>query len=89
MLVNLGQADPCVTVDESIYELAKRIQWHVPALQDVTVRLGGFHRAKYFLGVIGKLGLVRYYKMLIYMARHRLKVITIKLCCCSSSIKKR
>ena len=33
MLVNLGQADPCVTVDESIYELAKRIQWHVPALQ--------------------------------------------------------
>ena len=54
MLVNLGQADPCVTVDESIYELAKRIQWHVPALQDVTVRLGGFHRAKNFLGIIGK-----------------------------------
>ena len=54
MLNSLGQEDPCVTVDESIYQIAKQIQWRIPFLQDVTVRLGGFHRAKNFLGVIGK-----------------------------------
>ena len=54
MLINLGQSDPCITVDESIYAIAKKIQWQVPALQDITIRLGGFHRAKNFLGIIGK-----------------------------------
>ena len=54
MLINLGQKDPCVTVDEAVYQLAKQVQWLVPALQDITVRLGGFHRAKNFLGVLGK-----------------------------------
>ena len=54
MLINLGQKDPCVTVDEAVYQLAKQVQWFVPALQDITVRLGGFHCAKNFLGVLGK-----------------------------------
>ena len=34
---------------------AKRIQWAIsPELDSVIARLGGFHRAKNFLGVIGK-----------------------------------
>ena len=34
---------------------AKRIHWAIsPELDNVIVRLGGFHRAKNFLGVIGK-----------------------------------
>ena len=54
MVTNLGQEDVCVTVDESIYQIAKQIQWKVPSLESLTIRLGGFHRAKNFLGVIGK-----------------------------------
>ena len=54
ILTNIGQTDPCVTVDESIYQLAKQVQWCTPTLQDITIRLGGFHRAKNFMGVIGK-----------------------------------
>ena len=54
MLYQLGQKHPCVTVDESIYQMVKKIQWQVPTLNDVTVRLGGFHRAKNFLGIFGK-----------------------------------
>ena len=54
ILTNIGQRDPCITVDESVYELAKKVQWSTPSLQDLTLRLGGFHRAKNFLGVIGK-----------------------------------
>ena len=54
MLCSIGQEDTCGTVDESIYQIANQIQWKVPALQDITGRLAGFHRAKNFLGVIGK-----------------------------------
>ena len=54
MLTNLGQQDVCITIDESIYEIAKKLQWTVDSLKSVTLRLGGFHRAKNFLGVIGK-----------------------------------
>ena len=54
MLTSSGQFDPCLTLDESIYQMAKEIQWRVPFLQDLTVRLGGFHRIKNFMGVIGK-----------------------------------
>ena len=54
ILNNLGQKYPCVTVDEAIYRLAKQVQWTVPSLEEVTIRLGGFHRAKNFCGVIGK-----------------------------------
>ena len=49
MLKNLGQPDPCITLDEAIYQLAKQVQWTAPYLEDVTVRLGGFHRAKTFV----------------------------------------
>ena len=54
MLTKLGQPDPCVTVDEAVYQLAKKVQWNVPRLQNITVRMGGFHRAKNFTSVIGK-----------------------------------
>ena len=54
MLQNLGQLDHCVTVDEAIYKLVKQIQWAKPTLADMVVRLGGFHRAKNFAGIIGK-----------------------------------
>lgn len=54
MLTSLGQTDPCITVDESIYQMSKEIQWTVPTLQNLTIRLGGFHRIKNFLGIIGK-----------------------------------
>ena len=54
ILLNLGQTDPCVTVDELVYKLAKIVQWNMPHLQNITIRLGGFHRAKNFTGVIGK-----------------------------------
>lgn len=54
MLVNLGQEDCCITVDESIYQMAKQIQWRVETVQHLTIRLGGFHRAKNFMGVLGK-----------------------------------
>ena len=30
ILTKLEQEDPCVTVDESIYQIAKQIQWRVP-----------------------------------------------------------
>ena len=51
-LTNLGQIDLYITVDEFTYAVAKKIQWQVPALRDI--RLGGFHRAKTFLVIIGK-----------------------------------
>ena len=54
ILRNLGQQDPCVTVDELVYKLAKIVQWNMPQLQHITIRMGGFHRAKNFTGVIGK-----------------------------------
>ena len=31
ILEKIGQEDPCVTDDESIYHIAKTLQWHVPA----------------------------------------------------------
>ena len=43
-----------LTVDEGIYELTKEVQWKVsPQFKDMIIRLGGFHWAKTFLGVIG------------------------------------
>ena len=29
ILTNLGQPDPCVTLDEAIYQLAKQVQWKI------------------------------------------------------------
>ena len=37
MLINIGQKDTCVTLDESIFQLAKEIHWSVPYLQDMTI----------------------------------------------------
>ena len=60
MLINLKKifanigVEPCVTVDEAIYQLVKQIQWTDATLEDIVVRMGGFHRAKNFCGVIGK-----------------------------------
>ena len=42
-LYQLDQNDLCVTVDESIYQMVNKFQWQIPALNDVVVRLGGFH----------------------------------------------
>ena len=72
MLTSLGQGDPCLTVDESIYQLAKQVQWCTPFLQDMTIRLGGFHRAKNFLGIIGKR--MRSTGLLNYLVKPKLKV---------------
>ena len=54
ILINLGQPDPCVTVDEAIYQRAKQVHWIVLSLGYVTLRLGRFHRAKHFCGIIEK-----------------------------------
>ena len=52
---SLHQNNVVVTFDEAIYSDAKRIQWAVsPELDNIVIRLGGFHRAKNFIGVIGK-----------------------------------
>ena len=43
-----------ITVHEAIYSRGKKIQWHFPTeFDDVILRLGGFHIAPNFLGVIG------------------------------------
>ena len=55
MLSKLNQNHQVLTVDEGIYEIAKEGQWEVsPQFEDMIIRLGGFHRAKKFLGVIGR-----------------------------------
>ena len=54
ILTNLGQPDPCVTVDEAIYQLTKQVHWIVRSLEYITLRLGRFHRAKHFWGIIIK-----------------------------------
>ena len=51
----LGQYETVVTFDEALYCKAKELVWANPEqLSSVVVRLGGFHIAKNFLGVIGK-----------------------------------
>ena len=55
MLTHLGQHHPVITLDEKIYALAKEIQWaNYYELKDMVIRLEGFHRAKNFMGIIGK-----------------------------------
>ena len=53
-LTNLGQPDPCVILDEALCQLAKQVHWIVASLGYVTLRLGRFHRAKSYCGIIGK-----------------------------------
>ena len=47
MLQNTGQSDISITVDQSIYQIAKQIQWVDLSLADIIIRLGGFRIAKY------------------------------------------
>ena len=52
MLNNIGQDPALITCDEGVYSLSKEAQWQVvPQLDSVILRLGGFHRAKNFVGV--------------------------------------
>ena len=46
MLQNIGQSDIAIAGDQSIYQIAKQIQWVIPSLADTIIRLGGFHVAK-------------------------------------------
>ena len=53
--IHLRQTNPVVTFDEDLYATAKQIQWAVsPESDNMVIRLGGFHMAKNFIGVIGK-----------------------------------
>ena len=45
---------PMCTVDEAIYQLTKQVHWIVRSLEYITLRLGRFHRAKHFWGIIIK-----------------------------------
>ena len=56
MLNNIGQNPAIITCDEGIYSLSEEAQWQVvPQLLDsVIFHLGEFHRAKTFVGFIGK-----------------------------------
>ena len=55
MLTHLGQHHPVITLDEKIDAPAKEIQWtNYYELKDMVIRLGGFHRAINFMGIIGK-----------------------------------
>ena len=46
MLQNIEQTEISITVDQSIYQIAKQIQWVNLSLADIIIRLGGFHIAK-------------------------------------------
>lgn len=50
----IGQYPTIITCDEAVYALAKEVLWSVKELDSVVLRMGGFHRTKNFLGVIGK-----------------------------------
>ena len=55
ILNNIGQDPTIITCDEGIYSLSKEAQWQVvPQLDSVILRLGGFYKAKNFVGVIGR-----------------------------------
>ena len=44
----------CRTLDQSIYQIVKQIQWVDPSLAEIIIQLGGFHIVKTCNGVIGK-----------------------------------
>ena len=55
MLTTISQRNPILTLDEGIYEIVKKIQFQSsPRFDHMVIRLGGFHQAKNFVGVIGK-----------------------------------
>ena len=50
----LGQTKTVITLDQVLYHKAKELVWLLPEkLSDVIVRLGAFHTAMNFLGVLG------------------------------------
>ena len=55
MLTHLGQHHHVITLDEKIDAPAKGIQWtNYDDLKDMIIRLGGFHKAINFMGIICK-----------------------------------
>ena len=50
----IGQYPTIITCDEAVYALTKKVLWSVKELDSVVLRMGGFHRTKNLLGVIGK-----------------------------------
>ena len=51
----LGQQVTVVTFDLLIYMKVKQIQWRYPEdIADVIIRMGGFHIALNYLGLMGK-----------------------------------
>ena len=55
MLNKIGMSSYVVSCDEAVYQICKEIQWKTKnEFEDMVFRLGGFHIAKNFLGVIGK-----------------------------------
>ena len=46
MLQNIGQSDISITVDQSIYQIVKQIQWVDQSLADIIIQLGGYNREK-------------------------------------------
>ena len=55
MLNKIGMSSYIVNCDGAVYEICKEIQWKTKSeFDDMAFRLGCFHIAKNFLGVIGK-----------------------------------
>ena len=55
MLNKIGMSSYVVSCDEAVYQICKEIQWKTKnEFEHMLFRLGGFHIAKNFLGVIGK-----------------------------------
>ena len=55
MLSKLGQTEHAVTMDEGVYCIASEVKWIVvPLFDHMFLRMGGFHRLKNFMGVIGR-----------------------------------
>ena len=55
MLRNLGQTEHSITMDEGVYCIASGVKWIVaPDFDHIFLRMGAFHRAKNFMGVIGQ-----------------------------------
>ena len=54
MLNKIGMSAYIVSCDEAVYQICKEIQWKTKNEFDMVFRLGGFHIAKNFLGVVGK-----------------------------------
>ena len=55
MLNKIVISSSIVSCDEAVYQICKEIQWKTKnEFDNMVFRLGGFHIAKNFLGVIGK-----------------------------------